>query len=74
MVESRTPEREVGDSCCVLEQRHINSPEVLVLPRKQWLPPGMTEKLLTGTLSLIKTKLSKLPACMSGLVSNIILG
>ena len=30
----------------------LYSPKVLVIPRKQWLHPDMTEKLLTGTLSL----------------------
>ena len=33
---------------CVLEQ---GTPQkVLVIPRKQWLRPNMTEKLFTGTL------------------------
>ena len=32
------------------------SPQVLVIPRKRWLRPDMTEKLLTWTLNLI-TKL-----------------
>ena len=37
-------------------------PKVLVIPRKQWLSPNMTEKLLTGTFSLNtkKKKLKKL--------------
>ena len=30
--------------------------KVLVIPRKRWLRPDMTEKLFTGTLSLNKTK------------------
>ena len=52
-----TPDPEVGRSsptrdkaCFVLEQGHIYSPKVLVIPRKGWLHPNMTEKLFTGTL------------------------
>ena len=37
--------------CYVLEQDPL-LPKVLVIPRKRWLSPDMTEKLLTGTLSL----------------------
>ena len=54
MVEHRTPEREVGGSivtqspCCILEQVTFTSQKLLVIPRKQWLRPDMTEKLLTG--------------------------
>ena len=54
-VERRTPEREVGvrsslrSPCCILEQDTFTSQKVLVIPRKGWLRPGMTEKLLTGT-------------------------
>ena len=32
--------------------RHIYLPKVLVIPRKWWLCPNMTEKLFTGTLSI----------------------
>ena len=55
MVEHRTPEQEVGGSsslgspCCILEQVTFTSQKVLVIPRKMWLRPDMTEKLLTGT-------------------------
>ena len=52
MVERRTPNREP----CV--GRHINSLMFLVKPRKRWLRPDMTEKLLTGTLSLNTNKQS----------------
>ena len=31
-------------------------PKVLVIPRKLWLSPDMTEKLFTGTLSIKQTK------------------
>ena len=34
----------------------LYSPKVLVIPRKQWLRPDMTEKLLTGTLNLNTNK------------------
>ena len=30
----------------------VNSPEYWVIPRKQWLSPYMTEKLLTGSFNL----------------------
>ena len=32
--------------------RHIYSPKVLVIPRKRWLRPNMTEKVFTGTLRI----------------------
>ena len=40
--------------------RHIYPPKVLVIPRKQWLHPNMTEKLFTGTLSIKPKKKKKL--------------
>ena len=55
VVERQTPEREVGVRsslglpCFILEQDTFTSLKVLVIPRKQWLRPDMTEKLLTGT-------------------------
>ena len=58
MVESRTREREVGGSIltqvvvlydCILGQDTFTSQKVLVIPRKRWLRPDMTEKLLNGT-------------------------
>ena len=55
----QTPDPEVGDSsptrvksCCVLEQGTLPPQKVLVIPRKQWLRPNMTEKLFTGTLRI----------------------
>ena len=55
----RTPDPEVGGSiptrvkpCCVLEQGTFTPQEVLVIPRKRWLRPNMTEKLFTGTLRI----------------------
>ena len=62
VVERRTPEREVGvrsslrSLCCVLEQDTFTFQKVLVIPRKRWLRPAMTEKFLTGTLNLNKIK------------------
>ena len=38
----------LGSPCCVLEQ---DPTKVLVIPRKRWLHPNMTEKLF-GTLSI----------------------
>ena len=35
-------------------------PTVLIKPRKPWLHPTMTEKLLTGTLSLNTSKQTKI--------------
>ena len=32
--------------------RRIYFPKVLVIPRKRWLCPNMTEKLFTGTLRI----------------------
>ena len=55
----RTPDPEVGGSsptrvkpCCVLEQGTITPQKVLVIPRKRWLRPNMTEKVFTGTLRI----------------------
>ena len=55
----RTLDPEVGGSsptrvkpCCVLEQGTFTPPKVLVIPRKRWLRPNMTEKLFTGTLRI----------------------
>ena len=59
MVELRTLEREV---CGVETYLHrvvslsktLYSQKVLVIPRKGWLRPDITEKLLTGMLNLDK--------------------
>ena len=55
----RTPDPEVGGSsptrvkpCCVLEQGAFTPQKVLVIPRKRWLRPNMTEKLFTGTIRI----------------------
>ena len=37
---------------CVLEQDIFTPQEVLVIHRKRWLHPNMTEKLFTGMLSI----------------------
>ena len=53
----------LGSPCCVLEQDIFTPPpspkKVLVIPRKRWLRPNMTEKLLTGTLSIKQKKKKK---------------
>ena len=36
----------------LLYELHINFPKVLVIPRKRWLGPNMSEKLFTGTLRI----------------------
>ena len=62
MVERRTPEREVGvrfsltSSSCALEQDTLTSQKVMVVPRKRWFRPDMTEKLLSGPYSKNETK------------------
>ena len=64
MVESLTPEQEVGGGggvrylpplCCVLEQRHIYSPKSTGNTQEE-VALDMTEKLLTGTLSINTNK------------------
>ena len=52
----RSGVRYLPPPCFVLKQRHIYSPKVLLIPRKRWLRPYMTEKVLTGTLSINKNK------------------
>ena len=61
----RTPDPEVGGSsptrvkpCFVLEQGTFTPQKLLVIPRKWWLRPNMTEKLFTGTLRINKKKRS----------------
>ena len=59
-VKRRTPEPEVGvqnltPPFCVLEQ----DPKVLVIPRKRWLRPDITKKVLTGTLNLNTNKVRR---------------
>ena len=38
--------------CCVLEQGTFTPQKVLVIPRKRWFHPNMTEKLFTGSLRI----------------------
>ena len=56
VVEPWTPEREVGGSIpttavLCLSEDTFTPRKVLVIARKKWLRPDMTEKLFTGTLS-----------------------
>ena len=54
----QTPDPEVGGFEPQSGRRSVSlsktylPPKVLVIPRKRWLPPNMTEKLFTGTLSI----------------------
>ena len=36
----------LGSPCCILEQDTLTSQKVLIIPRKQWLRPDMTEKIV----------------------------
>ena len=63
MVGRRTPEQEVAgvrssirSPCCIHEQDIFTSLKVLAIPRKRWLRPDMTGKMLTGALSLNQAK------------------
>ena len=56
VVERQTPERVVGGfdphsgrRVLFLSKIHLPPKKVLVIPRKRWLCPDITEKLLTGT-------------------------
>ena len=42
----------LAKQCCVLEQGTFTPKKVLVIPRKGWLHPNMTEKLFTGSLRI----------------------
>ena len=64
MAEFLTPDREVGGSIptstvmcpSAICKDTVTPRKVLVIPRKRWLHPEMTEKLLTGMLSIITNK------------------
>ena len=60
MVERLTPDKRSGVRnhlrCVVSLSKTLFSQKVLVISRKQWLRPDMTEKLLTGALSLNTNK------------------
>ena len=57
VVERRTPEREVGGSILTpVAVLCLEQGTVLVIPRKRWLRPDMTEKLYTGALNKNETK------------------
>ena len=60
VVERRTPggrgvRSSLRSPCCALEQDTFTSQKVLVILRKRWLRPDMTENFFTVTLSQ-KTK------------------
>ena len=58
MVESLIPERDIGGSIptSAVSKDALTPQKVLVIPRKGWLHPEMTEKLLTGTLGINTNK------------------
>ena len=47
--------------------RHIYSPKILLIPRKWWLHPNMTEKLFTRTLRINQPSISACFPCCGGL-------
>ena len=62
VVESPTPERGWGFDNYLrrvvsLSKDTFTSRKVLVIPRKRWLRPNLTEKLLTGMFSINTKKL-----------------
>ena len=69
LVERQTPEREVGGFETFLHRvvslsKTLYCQKVLVISRKWWLRPEMTEKLLTGKLSLNTKKTKKQNWCL----------
>ena len=50
----------------------FTSQKVLVIPRKRWLHPDMTEKLFTGTLSKNETKYQEPGAQLEGNLGEIL--
>ena len=42
----------LGSPCSVLSKTYLPTPKVLVITRKRWLRPKMTEKLFTVTFSI----------------------
>ena len=70
----QTPDPEVGGTsptrvkpCCVPEQGTFTPKKVLVIPRKRWLRPNMTEKLFTGMLRINHSTNQHLAATISSL-------
>ena len=57
--------------CAVSLSKTLYSPKVLIIPRKQWLRPDMTETLLTGTLSLTTNKQTILMGCKAQVKNKI---
>ena len=51
-----------------LSKRHFSEKKKMVIPRKMWLRPNLTEKLFTGTLSLNEMKQKPQMFCMSSLL------
>ena len=59
-VEVRAP---LGSPCCVLEQDIFTPKKVLVIPRKQWRRPNMTENCLPGRQASNQTKQNQKTIC-----------
>ena len=55
---SKPLETTFSSLCCILEQDTFTPQKVLVIPRKRWLRPDMTEKLFAGTLSKNEKKIT----------------
>ena len=79
-----TPDPEVGGSSPtrILEQGTFTPKKVLVIPRKRWERPNMTEKLFTGTLRInqssspdgeriVYQSSCRLSVCVSVNISNL---
>ena len=49
----------LGSPCCVIEQDKFTSQKVLIIPRKRWLRPDITEKLFTWTINKNETKMKR---------------
>ena len=79
VVESRTPNRKVLDliltrgSVFCPWARHIYYPKILVIPRKHWLHPNMTEKLFTGTQSKNEMKFLHKNVCLLYILLDVAL-
>ena len=58
-----------GRRVVALSKIHLPPKNVLVIPRKRWLCPYMTEKLLTGTENLNPNKQTKNKTCFLPLQS-----
>ena len=56
------------------QKAHTHPVLLLVIPRKRWLCPDMTEKLLTGTLSINTNTLCQESVHMKNCISDCVFG